>query len=249
MKTKHEKIADVLKAYKQQYSDWLCGYAEFPNIDLFVTAIEQVEPEREYIQVDARDEHPKESGWYITSISGAKRCWFFAGHWYSIENPTRDNLVFPKWWLKKLTQPPQQPSDSAGEEVDRIETDLLDAINSGLRKWDYKKKLSSEDALELLFCLQDRIMDVKLTRPTVSEEEIYDKATKYAEENYADRNQHWDVIDGFIAGFKGSSCIISENDITKAIEGYSSPLSIRNRKEYESWRDGLAKAIKELLNR
>ena len=60
---------------------------------------------------------------------------------------------------------------SAGEEVDRIETDLLDAINSGLRKWDYKKKLSSEDALELLFCLQDRIMDVKLTRPTVSEEE------------------------------------------------------------------------------
>jgi hypothetical protein len=70
---------------------------------------------------------------------------------------------------------------SAGEEVSdeeeseeegRIATAILDAINSGLWKWEYKKKLSPDDAFDLLTCLQDQILKVKLTRPAISEEEI-----------------------------------------------------------------------------
>jgi len=63
---------------------------------------------------------------------------------------------------------------SAGEEVsDELETKLLDAINAGLRKWGFKDKLSFEDGFDLLNCLQDQILKVKLTHPTVLEEEIH----------------------------------------------------------------------------
>jgi len=111
-------IESVIRKHHKVSNDEIVAVTIADRPDL-LSKIEQLEPEREYIQVDARDEHPKESGWYITSISGAKRCWFFAGHWYSIENPTRDNLVFPKWWLKKLTQPPQQPSEDAQQRYEK----------------------------------------------------------------------------------------------------------------------------------
>ena len=42
---------------------------------------------------------------------------------------------------------------------------------------------------------------------------------------------------------------VTEDDVRKIIEDYNSPLSIRSREEYITWRNGLAKAIFDLFRK
>ena len=76
-----------------------------------------------------------------------------------------------KEYLKKNLYPSDHPAhDSVAqlmeeyhqakskEEAEEMETKLLDAINAGLFKWEFKKKLNFDDAFDLLTCLQETIL-------------------------------------------------------------------------------------------
>ena len=88
-------------------------------------------------------------------ITGFEDCF----NWLN-QSPTAPIESEPMSWFmaaKDVTKAYKNLIESEQGKEDE-ETKLLDSINRGLRRWKFKDKLSSDDALELLFALQDEIV-------------------------------------------------------------------------------------------